>query len=161
VEREEVGVVTDAVPPGERVYWALALWTVVVAGVTAPSVRAGVKARLAAAAEDLVVAMPPQPPPPVPADRVQAMESDAADTDGAADGRVRGKPGGGGAEAAAEARDDDVASVGSGAAPPAVAARGVPPPPRCCYRPAAEQAIDAIRARLGPRGAPPPRPRRR
>ena len=113
---------------------------------TAPSLGAGAKARLAAAAEGLVVAAPPQPPPPVPADGVQATESDAADTDGAADGRVRGKPGGAAAAAAAEARDDDVASVGSGAAPPAAPARGAPPPPQCCNRLAAEQAVDATYA---------------
>ncbi|OSX75537.1 hypothetical protein BU14_0233s0015 [Porphyra umbilicalis] len=129
-EGEEAGVVTDSMPPGEGVDWALAGWTVVVAGVAAPSLGAGAKARLAAAAEGLIVAVRPQPPAPVPADGMQETVSLAADTDGEADGRVRGEPGGGDADAAAEAHDDDATSVGSGAAPPAAATGAAPPPPR-------------------------------
>jgi len=145
-EGEEAGVVTDAMPPGEGVDWALSGWTVVVAGVAAPSLGAGAKARLGAAAEGLIVAVRPQPPAPVPADGMQETVSLAADTDGEADGRVRGEPGGGDADAAAEAHDDDAASVGSGAAPPAAATGAAPPPPRCGYMPAAEQAVGAIYA---------------
>jgi len=145
-DEEEAGAVTDAVLPAGGVEWALDGWTVVHEDVAAPSIRAGAKARLAAAVEGFIVAVSPPPRPPAPAAGVQAGERPATDTNGEADRRVGVKPGGGSADAPADARADDAASVNSDAAPLAAAPGGTPPPPPRGYLPATEQAVRAVYA---------------